>query len=803
MRHSSIVLYWLLMIFALNATAQTDLSQWNGKGSVPLIKGWQFIPSEFALQNFDTHKPIQEESGKSWNIIRIEDSTMSGLGKGTYFIKITFPKNIKQFELDIGTVSSAYALYVNKKLIKTVGSPYERNAEIQANYDTRITSVNIDSDTALIVLHVANYTYNKGGLWQSVYVSTDQHLTKKRRGIVGGLLILFGGLFIIGLYHLGIFLLRNTERAFLYFFLWTSLASMRLLFSGRYYPILDFINIEFDQIVRIEYFTFYAAIPLFLKFSYEVFPLYVNKTLIHIYLLIGLTFSLAVWIAPIYVLTSTLIYYQVFTTVGIIYTLRVLYKVLKHKETGAVLFGLGFLILSIVVIHDILVANNVLVTGYWFAMGLGLFVCFQSYLLASRFIKAFNKVEVLGRELNYLNVHLEKIVDKRTDKLKSANKKLQKQNKKVEKQSHLLKELNRELKKLSNVVSETDNAILIINPDGYIEWVNQGFTKLYGYNLKEMHKRFGENLRRAGQNKDIDEIFNTILETRESYNYESTIESKGGEKIFVQTTLTPIFSKKEELIYLVAIDSDIRKIKQIQHELDKANSAKNKLFSIIAHDLRSPFNSLLGLTNIIIERFDNLKPEKLLSLIKDLNETAQKTYHLLQNLLDWSQTQRNKIVISPDKHNLAEIISGTATLFETALAQKELTLKLQIEQQIEIYVDKPTTETIIRNLISNAIKFTHKKGNIDISAKTIDNFVSITVSDNGVGMDAQQIDLYLNTETENTTKGTENEIGTGLGFMLIKYFVEKNRGYIDIKSTIGKGTSVSISLPTSPTQTNN
>lgn len=796
MQVRSTILFWLLIFSALQAVAKhTDLSQWNGKGIVSLVKGWHFIPSEFVYHNFGQHHAIQVESGAPWNELRTKNVTMSGRGHGTYFIELQIPKNIDQLELDFGTISSSFALYVNGKPIKQVGNPYGDKKYQQANYDTRIIKIPIDTSAAVVVLHVANDQYNKGGLWQTVYLSSDQKLTMKRRYIISGLLILFGGVLIIGIYHFGIYLLRNSERAFLYFFLWTSLASMRLLFSGRYYPILDFIDIPFDMIVRIEYFTFYAAIPLFLKFIHEVFPLYVNKKLVHSFLIIGSAFSISVWLLPLHTVTASLIIYQVLTTLGIAYVMRVLYRVFKYRETGAFLFGLGVIVLSIVVIHDILTANNLFSSGYWFSAGFGIFVCFQSYLLASRFIKTFNKAEVLGRELNYLNVHLEKIVAERTEKLKSTNQELQKRNKEIENQSSTLKSLNKELEKLSIVASETDNAILIINPNGYIEWVNHGFTRLYGYNLKEMHKRFGENLKRAGQNKKIDEIFAQVLKTRKSYNYESIVESKSGEKISVHTTLTPIFNDDAQLIYLVAIDSDIRKIKQIQNELYKANSAKNKLFTIIAHDLRSPFNSLLGLTDLIMERFQNLTPDELFSLIKDLNETALKTYHLLQNLLDWSRAQRDKIVITPEQHNLAELIYETTTLFETALLQKNIQLNLNIEPHITIFADKPSVDTVIRNLMSNAVKFTPRQGVISITANQNQKHTSITITDNGVGMSAKQIETLLTKEDENTTDGTENEKGTGLGLMLVKYFIEKNKGHIDIESNEGNGTSISIHLP--------
>lgn len=291
------IIQTLAFLFSMQtAFSETmDLSKWDGGKCVPLSNYWYFIPSQFVDSAFHSYNYYPISVGESWNGYSFGDSTMSGRGEGTYFIKLFLPRTDITYELDLGTVSSSYSLFVNQDLIRTVGTPSLNMSEVAAQYNTNIISFRANEPETIIVLHVSNFDLHTGGMWQIPYLSFANRLTMKRRFSVGMLLLLFGGVFIIGFYHFGIFILRKRERASLYFFLWTFFASFRLLFSGRYFPILDFVDVPFDVIIRAEYFTFYAAIPLFIKYVYEVFPIFLHKKLVHLFMILGLGFSLFVW----------------------------------------------------------------------------------------------------------------------------------------------------------------------------------------------------------------------------------------------------------------------------------------------------------------------------------------------------------------------------------------------------------------------------------------------------------------------------------------------------------------------------
>lgn len=804
MRQSVKILLFVILVISFvsrgwaNSYGVLDLFEWNPKEPRTLLAKWTFFPGKHIWPSDTVDGYYYTRIGKTWNDELSGDTLMGSYGYGTYRLQVVLPEKDISYGLDLGSVGCAYALYVDNNLVKQVGNPYGTKSTYLPDINTKVARFTPDDQRVTITVHVANFDYYRGGLWNDMRLSLFETAHQERKSRVSFILVLFGGILIMSLYHGGLYILRRKERSSLFFFLWTFAAAFRLLFSGRYYPALDISDISFELIIRIEYFTYYAAIPLFLQFVAELFPKCIDRLVLRAVLIFGGLASLIVLVAPMSFFTQTVMVYQVFTMLCIGYAFLILYRMFQDRQPGRFTFLLGFSVLSLTVVHDILAANY-LVQGNWFSAGLLFFVVSQAYLLASRFTSTFARAEVLSRQMNYMNLHLEKIVDERTEKLKHANEELKQKNEEVSRQSDQMAIMNKELRKLSVAASETDNAIIITDKKGQIEWVNRGFERLYGYSLSEMHRRFGSNLKRAGQKRDIERLFNQVVENRKSVNYESSVEAHDGKQIQVQTTLSPIMDADNELIYLVAIDTDIRELKAVQKELKKSNKAKNKLFSIIAHDLRSPFNSLLGLTELVLARYEELSSEELLQFLNDLNEVSQKTYYLLLNLLEWSRTQRDKIEIHPAQYNLLELVNDTLGLFTTSLGNKNLKLYKRVPEDIPVFVDMQSFNTVLRNLISNAIKFTPRNKSIYIDAQLKDNDVEISISDEGIGIAPDNLKNLFNTEETYSSEGTEQEKGTGLGLMLCRSFVEKNNGTIEAQSKVGHGTTFMIRLPAFPT----
>ena len=232
-----------------------------------------------------------------------------------------------------------------------------------------------------------------------------------------------------------------------------------------------------------------------------------------------------------------------------------------------------------------------------------------------------------------------------------------------------------------------------------------------------------------------------------------------------------------------------------QIELKTANSSKDKFFSIIAHDLKNPFNGIIGLSTLLIDDFDNFPVEEQKGFIQDIKTTAENTFRLLQNLLEWSQTQTGKIHFEQTQFYLTSITSEIVALVKTSAGNKNIVVGVAISPEIRVYADKNMINTVIRNLLLNAVKFTKSGGRIILAARNVGNMVEISVADNGIGISPKNIENLFCIDCNTISYGTEGEQGTGLGLILCKEFIDKNSGTIRVESEVGVGSTFTITIP--------
>jgi signal transduction histidine kinase len=238
-------------------------------------------------------------------------------------------------------------------------------------------------------------------------------------------------------------------------------------------------------------------------------------------------------------------------------------------------------------------------------------------------------------------------------------------------------------------------------------------------------------------------------------------------------------------------------LEENEAKLIESNKTKDKFFSIIAHDLRSPFTSLLGISDLLLKNHKVYEADERDKFIKLINNSAKNTYNLLSNLLTWSCSQQNRIEYLPEIINIEMICNEVISLLSQLSIDKSISLSNKIDTSIFVNADKNMIKIILSNLITNAIKFTNKKGSIIVSAKEIekDNCIEISISDTGIGIPNDRINDLFRIDKNASTLGTEKEKGTGLGLILCKEFVEKNNGKISVESVVNKGSKFSFTLP--------
>jgi len=232
-----------------------------------------------------------------------------------------------------------------------------------------------------------------------------------------------------------------------------------------------------------------------------------------------------------------------------------------------------------------------------------------------------------------------------------------------------------------------------------------------------------------------------------------------------------------------------------ENKLKELNETKDKLFSIIAHDLRGPFNSIIGYSELLIENEGNNDVDENEAFIKIIHTSAKSTLILLDNLLNWAKSQTGQLIFRPEKINLYSVIDDVIDSSNSTARFKNISLRQISSSDFEVYADKNMLHTILRNLISNAIKFTNSNGEIKIYNTANQDFVEIIISDNGVGIDEHTIRKLFRIDAKLTSKGTANEIGSGLGLLVCKEFVEKMGGKIRVESEVGKGCDLIFTIP--------
>jgi signal transduction histidine kinase len=252
-------------------------------------------------------------------------------------------------------------------------------------------------------------------------------------------------------------------------------------------------------------------------------------------------------------------------------------------------------------------------------------------------------------------------------------------------------------------------------------------------------------------------------------------------------------------IVFVVIVSKLHKLNLLllknNEELKETNKQKDKFFAIIAHDLRSPFQGFLSITKTMAEEAENYSAQEFAELGVHMHQTAVNLFNLLKNLLDWAQMQKGSMSFQPNEFLLSDLIAENIEALKKTSDQKRITIINTVSDPVRAYGDEKMINSVLLNLISNAVKFTHRDGKVIISAKNIgDQMIKVSVSDTGIGMGKSLVEKLFKVGGKIRSLGTEGELSTGLGLLLCKEFVEKNGGKISIESQEGKGSTLNFTL---------
>ncbi|MGE5432560.1 MAG: PAS domain S-box protein [Syntrophomonadaceae bacterium] len=353
--------------------------------------------------------------------------------------------------------------------------------------------------------------------------------------------------------------------------------------------------------------------------------------------------------------------------------------------------------------------------------------------------------------------------------------------------------------------------------------VNQKICDITGYTTEELEKLDFQTITHPEYlEKDVEQVKMIIENKTTTYSTEKRYIRKDGTSIWVNLTVSLVRDTAGNPAYFISIIEDISERKEAEEKvfryseelrkskeeleknalkldalnknLQEVNASKDKFFSIVAHDLRSPFSALLGFTEYLSHNIDELEKEEIKDFAFRVHTSLKRIFRLVDNLLQWSTLQSGGMKFSPVKFCLNLLVKEVLDIYQVNAARKSINLNFEFDHDYDVYADKNMTDTVIRNLLSNALKFTYPEGRVTISLKDDTDSVIVAVSDTGTGISKEDMQKLFRIEESVSRTGTDKERGTGLGLILVKDFVERNGGKLWVESEPGQGSTFKFTI---------
>ena len=350
------------------------------------------------------------------------------------------------------------------------------------------------------------------------------------------------------------------------------------------------------------------------------------------------------------------------------------------------------------------------------------------------------------------------------------------------------------LKLLVRAFEQSPTIIVITDKKGKILYVNPKFTEVTLYSQEEILNKPASILKSGKSQVDYKKLWDLITNGKE-WRGRFLNKKKDGTYFWESASISPVLDDFGKVTHFIKIAEDItayirleKERDELIEELKESNATKDKFFSIIAHDLKTPFATMSAFVNLINKYYDKYNKKQLKELVIELDRSMKNAYMLLENLLTWSRMKSGRMSFSPTDFDIAKVCFDIIELYAVKAAQKGIEINANFQDGLIVHADKFMIETVLRNLINNAVKFTKPKGKITVKIEEEKENYIVSVSDTGIGISQENQKKLFKIDTAYSTFGTALEKGTGLGLILCKEFVEKNGGKIWVESKENKGT---------------
>ena len=787
-----------------------DLTDWDFKkdGPIDLNGEWEFYwmqhltPVDFT-QKTPARKKAFIKVPRYWKGYELEGKKLPGYGYATYRLKIVIDKPEGSFALRTVEISNAYTIYVNGQEIDSLGQAGINRETTVPQQFPQIFDFEPHSDQIQLIIQVSNFHHRRGGIWEVIQLGREKDIRNAQEKRLSFDLFLLGSIFLMALYHLGLFMVRKKDRSALYFSVFCFLIALRLLTTGGRYLILLFPNVSWELMLKLEYLSFYLAVPAFGLFMQSIFQKF-SERILRLLEGVAVAFSCAVVFSPARFFTHTLNIYEIFTLMIVIYGIYVIFASLTQKPIEAFVFLLGFAILCLTTINDMLHVEGVIHTGFFAQFGFFFFILSQAFLLSYRFSAARTTVETQQKELR--------------DTLESYKAEIKERVSAEE----ALKESE---EKYRTILQSIEEGYYEVDLAGNLTFFNDSLYKQLKYSKEELMGMNNRQFMTAETAKRVYETFNTVLKTgRPARAFDWEMIAKDGTQKIVELSVSLMKDSEGQPTGFRGVGRDITERKKAEeqakiHQQQLMHASKmvalGTLVSGVAHEINNPNNFIMLNSPILKEAWENAMPilekyyaengdfliggmsftemrKNIPALFSGISDGAERIKQIVGDLknyvrddtADLSQAVDINEVIKSAVALLSNMIKKSTNRFSIEYAKKSPSLKGNFQR----------LEQVMINLIQNACQaLPDPKKGIFITVQFIKekSTVVIKVRDEGAGIPPETL-LHI-TDPFFTTK--HHSGGVGLGLSISSKIVEEHGGTMHFESAIGAGTTATITLP--------
>jgi len=787
-----------------------DLSGWDftNDGPVDLNGEWEFYwqqhlgPQDFAQANQTSRTGFIRLPGY-WNGYEVDGKPLAGDGYATYRLRVHLKPSNRPLALQLLEISTAYSLFLNGAKVSTAGIAGKNPQTTVPRHSPQIVTFKAESGALEIILQVSNFHHRRGGVWEVIQMGSEQDIRSLQEGMLSLDLFLFGSILIMGLYHLALFWFRKKDRSALYFAIFCFLILVRLLTTGERYLLKLWPSISWALLVRLEYLSYYLAVPAFALFMRSIFQNFSRRILILIAGLAG-AFACVVVLAPPRVFSLTLNVYEIFTLAVAGYGLFVIIRELPRKKAESLVFLCGFIILSLATINDMLYVERVIKTGFYAPFGLFILILSQASLLSFRFSNALTTVEDQGRELKKtFESYKFEIIDRK--KAESA--------------------LQVSEEKYRTILQSIEDGYYEVDLAGNMTFFNESLCRILGYTRDELKGMNNRRFMNSHTAKHVYETFNRVYRTGDALkSLDWELISKDGDTKFIETSVSLMRDAQGRPAGFRGIARDVTERKNAeeraklhQEQLMQAGKmvALGTLVSGVAHEINNPNNFIMLNTPILQDAWENALPvlekyydengdfiiggmkftemrENIPTLFSGISDGARRIKQIVEDL---KQYARNEAADLTQDVDINAVVKSAVSLLSGMI--RKATDHFRVDYGAELPRLKGNfqrLEQVVVNLIQNACQALadpHRGVFVSTAYAPDKCLIVVVVRDEGLGISAENLPKI--TAPLFTTR--QNSGGVGLGLSISSRIVTEHGGTLCFASELGVGTTATVGLP--------